>query len=196
MIPEDFGFSESHPVMKALSAIFCLVLSQVASAETPPPLKSRFRDVVSHERLANALSQTSETDPMKALAPTTGADPSTVNQPVNLLEQSDIICFGDLATLVPKRAILSAPANIRDRLSLKPGVRFVGWSDFYATNRGWINTVEVSRVQAEGREPISEETQESIGKSTYLTIATFMGGPISVLPPKAPEEADKESVKP
>lgn len=196
MIPEDFGFPKSHPVMKTLSAIFCLVLSQVASGETVPPVKSRFRDAVSHERLADALFQTSKNDPMKALAPTTGADPSTVNQPVNLLEQSDIICFGDLATLVPKRAILSAPANIRDRLSLKPGVRFVGWSEFYATNRGWINTVEVSRVQAEGREPISEEAQESIGKSTNLTIATFMGGPISVLPPKTPEETDKESVKP
>ena len=62
-------------------------------------------------------------------------------------------------------------------------------------NRGWITTVEVSRVQAEGNLAIAEETRERIGKSMNLVVATYMGGPISVLPLK--EEAKTQaSTKP
>lgn len=72
---------------------------------------------------------------------------------------------------------------------MQPGAKIVGWSDFFTANRGWITTVEVSRVQAEGNLAIAEETQERIGKSRNLVVATFMGGPISVLPLKEPKEA-------
>ena len=64
----------------------------------------------------------------------------------------------------------------------------MSWMDFFTLNRGWITTVEVSRVQAEGNEALAEEISTRIGKSTNLVVATYMGGPISVLPPKVPEE--------
>ena len=44
----------------------------------------------------------------------------------------------------------------------------------------------VSRVQAEGNEPVAEETQKVMAKSTNLIVATYKGGPISVLPLKVP----------
>jgi hypothetical protein len=182
--------------MKSLPIIAGLIITQSLWAQAKPPLQARFRDAVTHERLVSALQQSSKIDPMKGMEPSNGADPSTVNRPVNLLEQSDIICFGDLATLVPKRAILATPAHLKERLALKAGVRLVGWSEFYSNNRGWINTVEVSRVQAEGKEPFSEDTQDSLAKSTSLTIATFMGGPISVLPLKKVEETVTTSATP
>jgi hypothetical protein len=182
--------------MKSLSSITFIAISSLALGETKTQPQPRYRDVVTHDRLAKALQKSQQKDPMKDLEQATGEDPSKVNQPINLLEQSDIVCFGGLATLVPKRAILATPNNHKDRLSIQPGVRVVGWSEFFAANRGWITTVEVTRIQAEGREPINEETRERIGKSRNLIVATFMGGPISVLPLKEAEKTQTTSVKP
>lgn len=174
--------------------LFLILLPAAALAEVKPQAAPRFRDAATHEQLAKALKRADLNDPMKAMRPVEGADPSKVNQPVNLLEQSDIICFGGMATLVPKRAILATPAGHKERLVMQPGARIVGWSEFYAQNRGWITTVEVSRVQAEGNKPMAEETVEKIGKSRNLVVATFSGGPISVLPLKQPE-AQPQTVK-
>ena len=117
-----------------------------------------------------------------------GADPSLVNQPQDLVASSDILCVGGFATLVPKRAVMCVPKNLADRMKFQPGSRIVGWAEFYAQNRGWITTVEVSRVQAEGNSSISEEISKRISKSTNLVVATYQGGPISVLPLKIPVE--------
>ena len=126
---------------------------------------------------------------MKQLPATKGEDPSQ-NLPKDLISQSDIISFQGVATLVPKRAILQIPKNYRDRMALQPGAHIVGWSDFYAINRGWITTVEVSRTQAEGNIDLPEETHKLLSKGGNLVVATFMGGPISVLPLKVPETTD------
>lgn len=125
---------------------------------------------------------------MRKLKPATGADPSLVNQPKDLIASSDILCFGGNATLVPKRAILTIPKNLAGRLTFQPGSRVLSWSEFFTQNRGWITTVEVSRVQAEGKEALPEELSTRIAKSSNLVVATYMGGPISVLPLKTPEE--------
>ncbi|MEP4078706.1 hypothetical protein [Haloferula sp.] len=125
---------------------------------------------------------------MKKLEAVEGEDPSKVNIPVNILKQSDVISFGGYATLVPKRAILAVPDRFEKYLELKPGTKIIGWLDFYAKNRGWITTVEVSRQQAQGRIDLGENTHERIGKSSTLMVATLMGGPISVFPPEKKEE--------
>lgn len=146
------------------------------------------RDAATHEQLSLALRKASQADPMKKLAPATGEDPSVVNRPKDLLSQSDIISFRGMATLVPKRAILQIPTACKDLIKLEPGAKIVSWADFYAANRGWITTIEVSRVQAEGNKPLSEESQKVMGKSRNLVIAVYQGGPISVLPLKTPKE--------
>jgi len=64
----------------------------------------------------------------------------------------------------------------------------VGWTDFLTANRGWITTVEVSRTQAEGNEAMNEELADRIGKNRNMVVATYKGGPISVLPMKEPIE--------
>ncbi len=180
--------------MKATS-IFSLValLPIVAEGQARTTSQPRMRDVVTHEQLALAFRKAEQKDPMRVMTAAEGEDPSKSNQPINLLENSDIISFGGLATLVPKRAILATPTNHKQRLGIQPGVRIVGWAEFYAKNRGWITTVEVSRVQAEGNLPIAEETQERIGKSSNLVVATCLGGPISVLPAKVTEPATETS---
>lgn len=157
-------------------------LGSQSHAETPA-----MQDAATHQQLSQTIRKGAQEDPMKVLKPTTGVDSSVTNRPKSILAQSDIVCFGGHATLVPKRAILQIPKNFADRIRLQPGAKLQGWSDFYALNRGWITTVEVSRTQAEGNDPLAEETQRQLSKSGNLVVATYRGGPISVLPLKTPE---------
>ena len=168
----------------------CAVGAAVASAQSETT--TVMRDAATHDQLSLALRKTAQTDPMKNLAPAKGEDPSVVNRPKDLLSQSDIISYRGMATLVPKRAILQIPKECSDLIKLQPGAKIVSWADFYAANRGWITTVEVSRVKAEGNKPLSEESQKVMSKCRNLVVAVYQGGPISVLPPKVPK--DRKSV--
>jgi hypothetical protein len=165
------------------------MMISAAHAQSPMPM----RDAATHEELVLKLRQVSQTKPMAKLKSRTGADPSKVNRPESLLGSSDILCFGGMAVLVPKRAILQSPPKLADRLKLRPGTRFVSWADFYAANRGWITTVDVNRTQAEGKEPVQMMAQDHIKKSANLIVAVYRSGPISVLPPPAPPVAPPAS---
>lgn len=156
--------------------------AQDPAAGNPPPM----RDAVTHDQLVLKLREVSQQDPMAKFESAVGEDPSKVNRPESLLANSDIVCFGGKAVLVPKRAILQTPPKLANRIGLQPGAGFASWSDFYAANRGWITTVEVSRAQAEGKEPVEEMSMDHIKKSANLIVAVYLGGLISVLPPAAP----------
>ncbi|MCB1091277.1 MAG: hypothetical protein KDL87_07095 [Verrucomicrobiae bacterium] len=146
------------------------------------------RDRPSHDELAKALKDSQKNNPMRGLpAPRgDGKDPAKAATPPDLLSNSDILCHHGKATLVPKRAILFVPDNYSNRLKFEKGAKIQTFAEFLRTNRDWIKTVEVSRVQAEGGEPLSEDTQQDLEKSTSLVVATYQGGPISVLPPQVP----------
>jgi hypothetical protein len=176
--------------MKILPIALLIALPASGWGQAKKPAAPQFRDAATHDQLVSALKRSKFTDPMESLKKAEGTDPSKENQPEDLLAQSDVISFGEYATLVPKRAILSAPARLKERVKLAPGTRILGWSEFFRLNRGWITTVEVSRVQAEGNKPISEDTRESISKSPNLVVATYQGGPISVLPLKETKESN------
>lgn len=151
-----------------------------AQENAAPPM----RDAATHEQLALTYRQGTQDDPMRKLKPATGDDPTLVNQPKDLISESDILCFNGMATLVPKQAVLNIPKNLADRLKFQPGAKIQGWLDFYAQNRGWITTVEISRIQAEGNKPLADEIADRVHKSSNLVVATYQGGPISMLPPK------------
>ena len=171
-----------------------LLLIGVLHAEnvTPRPAQ-KMRDAATSDDLALKFRAAEQQDPMRHMKISKLPDPSKVNQPESLLATSDIICFGGMAVLVPKRAILQLPPKLVDRLKMQVGCPFVSWADFYAANRGWITTVEVSRVQAEGNLDLDKKTHERISKSNNLIVATFLTGPISVLPLKGPVVAIAQS---
>jgi hypothetical protein len=180
-------FLDSGPVAvfgKLMAAAMVVSSAQAQSPAAMRPLP--MRDAVTHDELVLKLRKASQEKPMANLKIRTGADPSKFNRPESLLATSDTLCFGDMAVLVPKRAILQSPPQLADRLKLRSGTRFVSWADFYAANRGWITTVEVNRKQAEGKEPVEAMDKDHIKKSTNLIVAVYLGGPISVLPPAAP----------
>lgn len=164
-----------------------LLLSAAAMAVQPKPTPAtQMRDAATPDQLSLKYREAQQLDPMRKLEPAKGVDPSTVNQPLDLVSQSDIISFNGMTTLVPKRAVLHIPKEMEARLKFQPGTRVVGWADFFSVNRGWITTVEVSRSQAEGNAALAEEISKRIAKSPNLIVATHHAGPISVLPIKTP----------
>lgn len=176
--------------MKTITLFHGITLALIAAASAEPQAPV-MRDAATHEQLSLALRKADQHDPMKNMLPAKGEDPSVVNRPKDLISQSDIISFHGISTLVPKRAVLQIPKSCADRMKMEPGSKIVSWSEFYAQNRGWITTVEVSRVQAEGNKPFAEETQKYMSTCRNLIVATYQGGPISVLPPKAPAPETK-----
>ena len=178
--------------MKVIPCTLFVCAAVVIPAMAQPPAPAmEMRDVASHQQLLLERRKALQIDPMKHLQAATGEDPSKAIRPTDILAESDIIAFRGMATLVPKRAIIQAPQAYSGYLKMEPGAKFVSWLEFYAANRGWITTVEVSREQAEGNVPMAEETQKFLSKNRNLVVATYKGGPISVLPLKeqAPETA-------
>ncbi len=170
-----------------------ILFAGCATALAQQDAKPVMRDAATHEELVLALRKAEQNDPMKKLQPAQGEDPSVVNRSKDLIADSDIISFRGVATLVPKRAVLQIPTSCSERMKLEPGARIIPWAEFYAANRGWITTVEVSRVQAEGNQPLAEDSTKMMATCRNLVVATYQGGPISVLPPK---EQPKSETKP
>lgn len=164
-------------------AVTLLLVGRLSAAE---PV---MRDAATHEELSATLRVAINKGPLAELKPAPGPDPSKVNIPESIVATSDFLSFSGKATLVPKKAILHVPANMADRVKHQPGSTIQTWAEFYAMNRAWITTVEVSRVQAEGNEPLAEDLLKRNAKSSSLVIATYLSGPISVLPLKVPAPA-------
>jgi hypothetical protein len=163
-----------------------LTAAHIANAEP------EMRDAATHEQLQKKSHAAVIQDPMKKLPPANESDPAK-NVPKDLISQSDILSFEGTFTLVPKRAILAIPKDLEKRTQLADATKLVGWAEFHANNRGWITIVEVTREQAEGNSPIDEDILNSFKDSTTIVVATYHGGPISILPLKAPPAKDPAS---
>lgn len=157
-----------------------------------------FRDAATHESMAE--KRKSFENPIANLK-----EPTPLNEEekeemmaerakaMSIVERSEIIHFGSLVTLVPKRAVLHLPNHLRGVKGRVQGKRLVTWTEFYRSNRAWIDTVEVTRAQAEGREPLPEKITEDLEKRTKVVVAVMSGGPISVLPLEEPQEPVAEA---
>jgi hypothetical protein len=159
-------------------AVGVLILTEMAISAAP------MTDTATHESLSETHKRNQLADPLKKLKPAEGTDPSLVSPPKDLISDSDFLCFGGLATLIPKRAVIHIPKSLAVRMKYIDGSKIVSWADFYALNRGWLSTVEVTFVQAEGKKSLAEPILARISKSQNLIVATYMNGPISVLPLK------------
>lgn len=142
------------------------------------------RDVATHDQLSEKLRAATNQGPASQLAPSTGADPTKVSKPRDIASESDFLSFGGKVTLVPKRAILHIPPQYAGRIKFQSGSTVQTWGEFFAENRAWITTIEVTRMQAKGAEPLAEDVTQRIEKSSSVVVATYKTGPISVLPPK------------
>ena len=146
---------------------------------------SVMRDATSEKQELRSLRKAERVDPIKSLPVARNEEPLGGNRPKDLLSQSDILCFGGMATLVPKQAILQIPESYSERLKIESGVKIADWADFLAANRSWITTVEISPMQAEGKEPLAEDTRTMLTECHNLVVTTYQGGPISIRDPRS-----------
>ena len=169
------------------------VRSKIASVD--PNLA---RDAVTRDDLEKAYSREIVTKNPKELQPTAGIkDPAKAATVPDLIASSDILCHRGNATLVPKGAVIQVPDRFSSRLKMPEGTQILTWSAFFALNRDWIRTVEVTRAQAEGVEPFPKATVEMMKTSKIVIVATLQGGPISMLPQVEPApEQGKTTPKP
>lgn len=180
-----------------VAALLAMFLPSIAAEPRPT---QPMRDSASHDQLSQKLRMAQQKDPIRDLGPAAGKtdeDPTLRNSKRDLIKDSAILCFGGALTLVPKQAVLHMPENLKERFKERAGVKVVPWQEFFQSNRGWIRTLEVSREQAVGEVAIPEEVALAFRNSSSAVIATFKGGPISVLPLKEkPETEGSASITP
>lgn len=154
--------------------------------------KTAFRDAATHEALAKrGRGKANPISELRSVRPPEDAMNSKAFKPESIIARSEVLHRGQVATLIPKRAVLHLPAGLRGAVGMPEGVQLVSWADFYRANRNWIRTLEVTRAQAEGETPLSEEAVESFKESRDLIVATYQTGPISVMPLKEePEDTE------
>ena len=147
--------------------------------------KQPMRDSPTEEELNLKLKEVQQHSPGSTyVAPPADAKGSEGTSQ-DLWSSSEILCFGDAMTLIPKHAVIHTPKSLAARLKKVSGAQLITWDDFFPANRSWITTVEVSLEQAEGKMPLSAKTSELMIKSGKVVVATFNGNPISLLTTKA-----------
>lgn len=174
-----------NPLIRSAVALSALIHLQPAVAE--PVRRVVMREAPSHDEIVEFARKAKEETPAPVFTPAEGPDPSVANKLGDLIARSDVLCFQGRATLVPKRAVLHVPKSLAGRLGMQEGSQLGSWTEFLNLNRGWIRTVAVTRVQAEGNDPMPAAVLESFAKEQRVVIATYQEGPISVLPLKVPE---------
>lgn len=179
-----------------LITLILLAIAGTGTAYSEPVKKMKMRDVATHDELSQRLRMTLQKDPIRNLGPEAGnldVDPAVRTHSRDLVRDSTIISFNGNLTLVPKRAVLHIPEEIADRIGAKSGQKVLTWIEFLQLNRGWIRTVEVSRDQVMGHAPLPPNSVEAFAKSSSMVVATFKGGPVSVLPLKEPESIEEKT---
>ncbi len=150
---------------------------------------------VSAEELSNRLRHARQNDPIRKLVPpgNPGSDPSRGTHGRDLIAESTVLNHGGLMTLVPKRAVLHLPEALESRVGTRDGAELQPWVKFFEVNRSWLHAEPVTRERALGKTPFSAEETKALRSSGKIIIATFEGGPISVLPAAlATESSDGE----
>lgn len=173
------------------SALILLPVAHV-SAQAPSFEKpTGMRDVATHEQLSQKLRMAQQNDPIRRTGKPMGKvdeDPAKAQAGRDLIKESTILSYRGNLTLVPKNAVLFMPDPLKARLEVDQKAKVLNWQQFYQANRSWIRTIEVSREQAMGQAPMDEETVKAFQTGSSAVVATFKGGPISVLPYTPPVE--------
>lgn len=181
-----------------LTAGLALLSATALSAESSERVTIPMRDAATHDQLSQSLRMAQQKDPIRNTGPAIGKvaeDPSVRNASRDLIKDSTILCYRGFLTLVPKRAVLHLPEKLKDRFKVQPNIKVQPWAEFYQANRGWIRTIEVTREQAMGEVAMPEEVVATFEKSASAVVATYKGGPISVLPVKEPVQEPVEKTE-
>ncbi|WP_411846806.1 hypothetical protein AAFN60_04575 [Roseibacillus persicicus] len=88
----------------------------------------------------------------------------------------------EFCTRVPRQSILHLPDQYREMVADAPQGRQVSWIEFLSANKSWLRHSEVTWSQVLAKQPLAKELRENFEKHGCLVIATYQGGPVTVLP--------------
>ena len=112
----------------------------------------------------------------------------------NLMDRSSVLCLGGFWTLVPKRAVIHVPPTYKNRVDGARSGKLIPWPQFFARNRGWLQTHSVSISEARGDAVMDPKKVDVYKRSGRVVVAVCHNGPISVLPLKEPEQPAGDAV--
>jgi hypothetical protein len=107
--------------------------------------------------------------------------------PVERKSFSDQISFltdGQLTVMIPKGALIHAPAKHRISVQEKAKGKLVEWDEFLLANRNAIRLEPVGADQLEGISPIGPKAMELVIKANLPTLATYQNRVVSLPTPR------------
>ena len=99
-----------------------------------------------------------------------------------------------LCTRIPKESILHLPGKYRASVGQRPEGRQVNWIEFLSANRSWLKHQNVTWAQVLGTAPLARTTLDSLAIEGRLVIATYQGGPVTVVSPSEEEDSGKQQI--
>ena len=90
-------------------------------------------------------------------------------------------------TMLPRRAVLRFPAEVRQHIQEGKAGNLVTWEQFQNANRAWILSVPMTNAHLSGKQPITEEEKKKWAEVPQMMVSTYAGNPVALaLPPPAP----------
>ena len=164
------------------TALILCALASSAFAATPVLVR------ITPEALAKLQQKT----PMTSLQ-VPDKSQTAVTRPAeqSIIKDSTILHDGKNWTLVPKGAVIFLPAAMKSRVDVKPVGTLMAWAEFFAKNRAWITTTDVSFEQAAGNEDLPAERVTFWARQDKVVVAVHQCGPISVRVSNEPQSITK-----
>lgn len=124
------------------------------------------------------------------------AKPLTTKPPAiqsSLWTHSIILGDSEKYTLIPVGAILHLPEGLRSRVLAKPQGKFTFWPNFLKRNEAWLGAKEVSLTLSRGNAQEAGALLKSVSRDPRILVATYKGGPITILEAAPSSHASKSS---
>lgn len=150
------------------------------------------RDVMSEDELKRQAGAA----PSLKTQLTAKAKPLTTKAPAiqsSLWARSIILGDGEKYTLIPVGSILHLPEALRSRVLSKPQGEFTFWPNFLKRNEAWLGAREVSLTTSRGNAQEANVLLKNISRDPRLLVATYKGGPITILEAAPPNHGSKTS---
>jgi hypothetical protein len=161
--------------------VIALVARTVPSGAEEFGRPASFRNAAKHEDLLDAYQRSTREDPIREMGEVPAElDLAQLYAQTSLLERSDPLSQGNLATLLPKGALLFVPEGMAERAQLPQGAEIVDWGHFYRLNSHWILPWNIRLEQALGEEALDLALFERLKRMGKVVVAICMDHPISL----------------
>ncbi len=95
----------------------------------------------------------------------------------DIIAESTILTNNGEWTIVPKGAVIYMPEHLTQHIVAVPQGNLLQWGDFLQKNRRWLKTQELSRSQANGKEPLSDALREQMVIQRVVVVAVMARRP-------------------